>query len=265
MDQMAVASFFLQSIRLYLNSQNSKMLAENIADKQRSVGLMFDQIAHSYDFLNHFLSFGTDRLWRRKAVKSLSGKHSCPEILDVATGTGDLAIESLRLGPKHVTGIDISGNMLKAGREKIARAGLSDKIELLSVESEKIGFPEKSFDIAMSSFGVRNFADTLAGLREMARVLRNGGHIMILEFSRPSGFPFNQLYRLYFLHILPFIGRIFSKSKNAYRYLPDTVMSFPENEEFMALLRNAGFSELRQQRLSGGIASIYTGIIFKMQ
>jgi demethylmenaquinone methyltransferase / 2-methoxy-6-polyprenyl-1,4-benzoquinol methylase len=238
---------------------------ENISDKRKSVGAMFDEIAHRYDFLNHFLSFGIDRLWRRKAVSIIGRTHSNPEILDVATGTGDLAIAAMKLAPKHVTGIDISENMLSIGREKIARLGLSDKIELFKGESESIQFPENSFDVVMSSFGVRNFADTFTGLKEMGRVLRNGGLIMVLEFSRPSRFPFKQLYRLYFIHILPAIGRLFSKNREAYRYLPDTVMKFPENSEFLDLLGQAGFSDVRQKRVTGGIASIYTGRIFRRQ
>ena len=234
-------------------------------DKRNSVASMFDEIAPSYDFLNHFLSFGIDKLWRRKAIKIISGIHADPEILDVATGTGDLAIAALKLNPKHVTGIDISENMLKAGREKIEKLGLSGRIELMTGASENIQFPGNSFDVAMSSFGVRNFADTLAGLKEMGRVLKNGGLIMVLEFSRPARFPFSQLYRFYFLHVLPLIGRVFSKNLSAYRYLPETVMKFPENNEFLDLLKSAGFTEVKQKRLSGGIASIYTGRIFRGQ
>lgn len=241
------------------------MSSGNINEKRESVGAMFDEIAPRYDFLNHFLSFGIDKLWRRKAIRIISRTHSGCDILDVATGTGDLAIASMKLTPRHVTGIDISEKMLSSGREKISRLGLSGTIDLQSGASENIAFPDNSFDVAMSSFGVRNFADTLAGLREMGRVLREGGMIMVLEFSRPSTFPFSQLYRLYFLHILPAIGRLFSKSRNAYRYLPDTVMKFPENRAFLDLLEEAGFSEVRQKRLSGGIASIYTGIIKRKQ
>jgi demethylmenaquinone methyltransferase/2-methoxy-6-polyprenyl-1,4-benzoquinol methylase len=234
-------------------------------DKKAAVGSMFDEIAHSYDFLNHFLSFGVDRAWRRKAVKIISQTHKLCNILDVATGTGDLAIAALKLDPSHITGIDISEKMLAVGRGKIMKLGLSDKIELLAGQSEKILFPEKRFDVAMSAFGVRNFADPLAGLTEMGRVLKNGGLIMILEFSRPSAFPFRQIYKFYFLNILPFIGRLFSKNNVAYKYLPDTVMKFPENKEFLELLIRAGFSEVKQKRLSLGIASIYTGIIYKTQ
>jgi demethylmenaquinone methyltransferase / 2-methoxy-6-polyprenyl-1,4-benzoquinol methylase len=233
--------------------------------KKAAIGSMFDDIAPGYDFLNHFLSFGIDRIWRRKAIRIISETRNHADILDVATGTGDLAIAAVRLEPLHITGIDISEKMLAVGREKIRRKGLSEKITLLSGESEKILFPDNRFDVAMSSFGVRNFTDPLAGLTEMGRVLRSGGLIVVLEFSRPSGFPFRQIYKFYFLNILPFIGRIFSKNKIAYRYLPETVMKFPENEEFLELLKNAGFTEVKQERLTLGIASIYTGIIFKTQ
>lgn len=234
-------------------------------DKRSAVGTMFDDIAHRYDFLNHFLSFGIDRLWRRKAIRIISLTHRNPDILDVATGTGDLAIAAMKLNPVHITGIDISEKMLAVGREKIIKLGLSDKIELLEGQSEKILFPGNRFDVAMSAFGVRNFADPLAGLTEMGRVLKDGGLIMVLEFSRPSAFPFRQVYKFYFLNILPFIGKIFSKNSVAYKYLPETVMIFPENKEFLDLLLKAGFSNVKQKRLTFGIASIYTGTIYKTQ
>jgi demethylmenaquinone methyltransferase/2-methoxy-6-polyprenyl-1,4-benzoquinol methylase len=242
------------------NQQNT-----TLNDKRSAVGDMFDEIAHSYDFLNHFLSFGIDRIWRRKAVRIISNTHSNPDILDVATGTGDLAIAAMKLDPLHITGIDISEKMLDAGRVKISKLGLSEKIELLAGQSERILFPDNRFDVAMSAFGVRNFSDPLAGLIEMGRVLRNRGLIMVLEFSKPSKFPFSQVYKFYFLNILPFIGRVFSKNRKAYSYLPETVMQFPDNEKFLDLLIKAGFSDVNQKRLTGGIASIYTGIIYKGQ
>jgi len=234
-------------------------------DKKAAVGTMFDDIAPKYDFLNHFLSFGVDRLWRKKAVRIISRTHKNPDILDVATGTADLAIAAMKLDPSHITGIDISEKMLEAGREKVLKLGFSEKIKLLAGDSENILFPDKSFDVAMSAFGVRNFADPLAGLTEMGRVLRDGGLIMVLEFSRPSKFPFSQVYRFYFLNILPFLGRIFSKNGRAYRYLPETVMQFPENEKFIEMLIRAGFSDVKQERLTWGVASIYTGLIYKRQ
>jgi demethylmenaquinone methyltransferase/2-methoxy-6-polyprenyl-1,4-benzoquinol methylase len=229
-------------------------------DKKASVGSMFDSIAFRYDFLNHFLSFGIDRLWRRKAIKIISQSHKNPEILDVATGTGDLAIASVKIEPVHVTGIDISQKMLEIGIEKIRKKGLAGRIEMLPGDSEQILFPDNSFDVAMVAFGVRNFADPLRGLSEMNRVLRTGGLIMVLEFSKPALFPFRQLYNFYFLNILPLIGRVFSKNRKAYTYLPESVMQFPDNEKFIELLKNAGFSGTKQKKLTFGVASIYTGV-----
>jgi demethylmenaquinone methyltransferase/2-methoxy-6-polyprenyl-1,4-benzoquinol methylase len=221
---------------------------------------MFDSISKHYDLLNHLLSLGTDRSWRRKAVE-LIGKHARPRtILDVATGTGDLAIEAMRLEPEKVTGIDLSSGMLEEGRRKIARKGYAGRIELLSGDALSTGFPDGIFDASMSAFGVRNFEDTLQGLQEMFRVLRPGGMIMVLEFSRPSVFPLKQIYGFYFRRILPLIGRRVSGDRDAYSYLPDSVMSFPDNERFLALLSSAGFIHVSQRRLSGGIASIYTGL-----
>jgi demethylmenaquinone methyltransferase/2-methoxy-6-polyprenyl-1,4-benzoquinol methylase len=234
-------------------------------DKKAAVSSMFDNIAFRYDFLNHFLSFGIDRCWRRKAVKIISETQKNPEILDVATGTGDLAVAALKLNPVKITGIDISRKMLEKGREKIIKKGYSDRIELLSGDSEDIPFNENSFDIAMVAFGVRNFADPLKGLSEMRRVLRNGGLIMILEFSKPSKFPFRQIYYFYFMRILPLLGRLFSKSRNAYTYLPESVMQFPDNEQFIDLMEKAGFSGVKQKRVTGGVASIYTGFKTSMQ
>lgn len=227
--------------------------------RAEQVERMFDSISRHYDRLNHLLSFGTDRSWRRKAV-DLIGRHCSPEtILDVATGTGDLAIETMRLGPGKVTGIDLSAGMLEAGQRKIERLGYGGKIELVRGDASSTGFPEAFFDAVMSAFGVRNFQDTLAGLKEMHRVLKPGGIIMVLEFSRPSVFPLKQIYGFYFRRILPMIGRKVSGDPDAYSYLPESVMSFPDNEKFLDLLSQAGFMNVSQNRLSGGIASIYTG------
>lgn len=227
-------------------------------ERRERIRSMFDSIAWRYDFLNHFLSFNTDKVWRRKAIDSVSSHGKKAWILDVATGTGDLAIAAMRLDPEKITGIDISAKMLDLAREKIAKLGLGGTIELMQGDSEDIPFPEGSFDIVMVAFGVRNFANPLKGLTEMHRVLRGGGMIMVLEFSRPSSFPFRNLYNLYFRNVLPFVGRLFSKDRSAYDYLPESVMQFPDNKAFISLLGRAGFSETRQKRLTGGIASIYT-------
>jgi demethylmenaquinone methyltransferase / 2-methoxy-6-polyprenyl-1,4-benzoquinol methylase len=229
-------------------------------DKRAKVESMFDSIAWRYDFLNHFLSFGIDHLWRRRAVRVISRHSKNPEILDVATGTGDLAIAAVRISPLKITGIDISKKMLEIGREKINKKGLSGRIELLQGDSENIPFADNRFDVAMVAFGVRNFSDPLRGLTEMNRVLRAGGMILVLEFSKPSGLLFRSVYDFYFRHILPFVGRLFSKDKFAYSYLPDSVFKFPDNEEFLRILEKAGFSSTRQVKLTGGVASIYTGL-----
>lgn len=228
-------------------------------NKKAAVESMFDSIAWRYDFLNHFLSFSIDRLWRKRAIRVISENHKHPSILDVATGTGDLAIAALKLDPLKITGIDISKNMLEIGREKIQKRGFSSKIELIQADSENIPFDDNAFDVAMVAFGVRNFSDPLKGLSEMRRVVRIDGMIMVLEFSKPSGFPFRPVYNFYFRNILPFFGKLFSKDKAAYEYLPESVMKFPDNEAFLMLLSQAGFSETKQIKLTGGVASIYTG------
>jgi len=236
-----------------------------VEDKKAAVTSMFNSIAFRYDFLNHFLSFGIDMSWRKKAVRIMSGKYKNPEILDVATGTGDLAIAASKLAPKRITGIDISENMLAIGRKKIRRKGLSELIHLYEGDSEKINFSDNTFDIVMVAFGVRNFSDTVKGLNEMHRVLKPGGMIMVLEFSKPEWFPFKQLYSFYFLRILPLAGRIISNHGRAYSYLPESVMQFPDNERFTELLMRSGFSGNNQKILTGGIASIYTGYKSGMQ
>jgi demethylmenaquinone methyltransferase/2-methoxy-6-polyprenyl-1,4-benzoquinol methylase len=233
--------------------------------KKAAVKSMFDSIAWRYDFLNHFLSFNFDRLWRRRAIKLISKSYKSPKILDVATGTGDFALEAMKLNPSKISGIDISCKMLEIGRKKVEKKGFSGKIDLIYGDSEKIPFDDNIFDVAMVAFGVRNFSDPIKGLLEMQRVIRRGGMIMVLEFSKPSGFPFKPIYNFYFRNILPLFGRLFSKDKAAYSYLPDSVMKFPDNEEFLQLLVRAGCSDTRQIKLTGGVASIYTGIKLSMQ
>ena len=242
--------------------RNFKMMGEKKHHRgapAEQVEAMFDSISPHYDRLNHLLSLGTDRLWRRRAV-NLIGKHVKPgRIIDVATGTGDLAIATMRLEPEKVTGIDISGEMLARAREKITRLGYGEKIGMLQGDSAYLDFRDGTFDVAMSAFGVRNFEDTVTGLREMCRVLKPGGMVMILEFSKPSWFPLKQIYSLYFRKILPRIGRRISGDPYAYTYLPETVSSFPENEAFLDLLTEAGFRDVNQKRMTGGIASVYYG------
>ncbi len=234
-------------------------------NKKVKVESMFDSIAWRYDFLNHFLSFGVDRLWRRRAIRIISKYCKNPEILDVATGTGDLAIAAMKIKPVGITGIDISRNMLEIGKEKIIKKGLSGSIHLMQADSENIPFANDYFDVAMVAFGVRNFSDPLKGLTEMNRVLRNQGMILVLEFSKPSGLVFRSIYDFYFRNILPFVGKLFSRDKAAYSYLPDSVYRFPDNEEFIKLLEKAGFSGTKQVKLTAGVASIYTGLKIPVQ
>lgn len=229
-------------------------------DKKTVVESMFDSIAWRYDFLNHFLSFGIDHLWRRRAIRIISKSYKNPYILDIATGTGDLAIAAMKLNPSGIIGIDISEKMLEIGKKKIEKKGLAGKINMIRADSEKIPFDDSVFDVAMVAFGVRNFADPLRGLSEINRVIKVGGMIMVLEFSKPSDFPFRNIFNFYFKNILPFFGKIFSKDKEAYSYLPESVMKFPHNEEFLKLLLKTGFYNARQIKLTGGVASIYTGI-----
>ncbi|MBI5010441.1 MAG: bifunctional demethylmenaquinone methyltransferase/2-methoxy-6-polyprenyl-1,4-benzoquinol methylase UbiE [Bacteroidia bacterium] len=229
-------------------------------DKKAMVESMFDSIAWRYDFLNHFLSFGIDHLWRRRAIRIISKSFKNPHILDVATGTADLAIAAMKINPVKIYGIDISEGMLDIGRKKILERGYSGKISLQNGDSENIPFGDNTFDVAMVAFGVRNFADPLKGLSEMKRILKDNGMILVLEFSKPTAFPFRHIYNFYFRRILPFFGRLFSKDKSAYTYLPDSVSKFPDNDNFLAMLQSAGFSNCSQEKLTGGIASIYTAI-----
>lgn len=227
--------------------------------KKKQVGAMFDSIAPKYDFLNHFLSLGIDRSWRKKAINKLR-PYSPKKILDIATGTGDLAIAALKLNPDEIVGIDISEKMLEQGKLKIRKKGLEKKIKLQSGDSEAIPFPDEVFDGLTVAFGVRNFEHLSLGLSEMYRVLKPGGACVILEFSRPVSFPFKQIYTFYFFKILPFIGKLVSKDSYAYTYLPDSVDEFPDGEKFLGILETIGFSNLSLKRLSFGIATIYSGV-----
>jgi len=231
-----------------------------IRKDKRDIGSMFDLIAWRYDFLNHFLSFGIDRSWRRKAVEKISGKYTNPRIIDVATGTGDLAIEAVKLCPSKITGIDISEKMLELGRQKIKSGNLENVIEFVKCDSENICYEDNTFDSAIVAFGVRNFQDPLKGLSEMRRVIRPGGMVVVLEFSKPEGFPLKHVYNFYFRNLLPFFGSLFSRHGKAYRYLNESVMEFAVNEEFINFMIAAGLSETSQTRMTGGIVSIYTGI-----
>lgn len=218
---------------------------------------MFDNISHRYDFLNHLLSLGIDKGWRRKAINCLRPVN--PKLLlDVATGTGDFAIQALALKPDKVIGIDISEGMLDMGRKKIVRLRLENIIELMKGDSENLGFDENKFDAVTVAFGVRNFENLEAGLAEIKRVLKPGGMLVVLEFSRPKRFPFRQVYNFYFKAILPKLGQLISKDRSAYTYLPESVQSFPDGEAFEIILRKVGFKETTCRPLTFGVSSIYT-------
>ncbi|MEL6533848.1 MAG: bifunctional demethylmenaquinone methyltransferase/2-methoxy-6-polyprenyl-1,4-benzoquinol methylase UbiE [Bacteroidota bacterium] len=231
---------------------------EKEGGKKEQVAEMFDNISHRYDFLNHFLSLGTDIRWRKKAVNMLA-KDEPKLILDVATGTGDFALTALRLNPEKVIGVDISEGMLEVGREKIRNRGLESKVELKSGDSEGLPFQENIFDAVIVAFGVRNFENLSQGLADMQRVLRPGGKLVVLEFSKPTKFPVKQLYQFYFRYILPSIGKIVSKDNAAYTYLPESVKVFPYGKAFLNELERVGFINTLCKSLTFGISSIYVG------
>ncbi len=224
--------------------------------KRQQVEDMFNSIAPRYDFLNRFLSMGIDKGWRKKAVNYLISVE--PKlILDVATGTADLALEAMRLNPEKIYGIDIAEQMLAFGREKIAAKEWSDKISLIRADSEQLPFNDNMFDAITVGFGVRNFQHLEMGLAEMYRVLKPGGRLVVLEFSKPSAFPYKQIYNAYFTYILPLWGNLVSNSKNAYTYLPESVKHFPEGVEFAGYLKNAGYKGIIVKPLTFGTCSLY--------
>lgn len=226
--------------------------------KKEKVRTMFNDIAPKYDLLNHVLSMGIDIQWRKK-VRRLLATINPKKILDIATGTGDLAIELSKLKPDEIIGADIAVDMLKIGEEKIKAKKLNNIIKMEPGDSEDLRFDENYFDAVTVAFGVRNYENLLKGLTEMNRVMRPGGLVAILEFSKPHNFPFRNIYNFYFKNILPSIGRMVSKNDEAYTYLPDSVQKFPENKEFMNVMEKAGYKNIKQQRLTFGIATLYSG------
>jgi len=241
-----------------LHTHNLSLTTPPRSLEKHYVRSLFDAIAYRYDFLNHLLSGGVDFYWRRKAIDTLLDLQP-QRILDVATGTGDFAIAALRLKPREVTGVDIAEKMLSIGREKIERLGATGVIRLMTGEAEHLAFPDNGFDAAIVAFGARNFEHLRQGLAEMRRVIRPGGRLVILEFSKPSAFPFRQLYFFYFRRILPLLGRVISGDRAAYTYLPETVMQFPEGDDFLTILRELDIQRPKEKRLTFGIATIYTG------
>jgi len=228
------------------------------APKKETVRRMFDDISGKYDFLNHFFSFGIDHLWRKKLVRLLAPSRPL-SILDVACGTGDLALSLARLRPQRIVGIDISEKMLEIGRQKISRKGQEPVIRLQQGDAEHIPFPDNTFDAVTVAFGVRNFDDLGLGLSEMRRVLKPGGCMLILEFSHPAAFPMKQLYGFYSHAVIPAVGRLISGSRTAYTYLPQSVDAFPSGKDFLEILDQRGLARVNQISLTGGIASVYTG------
>lgn len=226
--------------------------------KKKQVADMFDNIARRYDFLNRMLSLGIDKIWRKKAIDQLREKN--PKIiLDVATGTADVALETARrLQPERIIGVDISNEMLNHGRRKIAKQSMGHIIELREGDSENLPFQDNTFDAITVAFGVRNFENLEAGLSEMHRVLKENGKLVVLEFSRPTAFPFKQIFQFYFKNILPLIGKWTSQDPRAYSYLYESVQAFPEGEAFLNILQKTGYKTYQCKKLTLGICSIYT-------
>ena len=236
--------------------QTVKPYKDSSLSKKEQVAEMFDNIAGNYDFLNHFLSMGIDIYWRKRLVKRLK-KQAPNHILDVATGTGDLAIAMLKSNPEKVIGIDISKGMLEVGRKKMKDKGLEDRISLKLADSENLPFEDNTFDAVTVSFGARNFENLEKGLSEMCRVMRPGGKLYILEFSQPTSFPFKQTYQFYFKYILPLVGKVVSKDNAAYTYLPESVGAFPYGSKLNNIIEKCGYSNAHNHPLTMGIATIY--------
>ncbi len=231
---------------------------EKDQSKKEQVAQMFNNISKRYDLLNHVLSMGIDILWRKRAVRML--KPFTPKvILDIATGTGDFAIEASNLKPTKIYGVDISEGMLDVGRKKITSKKLEDVIEMQLGDSENLAFEDNFFDAVTVAFGVRNYENLKLGLSEMFRVMKPGGHVVIIEFSKPSKFPIKQVYNFYFKAILPTIGTLVSKDQSAYTYLPESVSAFPHGQMFLDIMKEVGFTETKAIPLTLGISSIYWG------
>ncbi len=226
-------------------------------EKAAQVEEMFDNIAPTYDKLNHRLSWDIDRGWRRKAIRQLA-PHAPKSILDIATGTGDFAIMAVEiLHPDKLIGADISEGMMQIGREKVAQKGLEDTIAFEKKDCLALSYPDDNFDAVTAAFGIRNFADLDKGLREMCRVLKPGGHLSIVELTTPVSFPMKQLFHVYSHTVLPLYGRIISHDTSAYSYLTNTIEAFPQGERMVEILQKAGFSKASFKRLTFGICTMY--------
>ncbi len=238
-------------------SKEVKPYNDDNLTKKQEITQMFDNIAPRYDLLNRVLSVGIDNIWRKNAINEL--QDIAPQtILDVATGTCDLALEAMRLNPKKIIGVDISSQMLVLGQQKIDKKGFQDIIKLKLGDSENLPFESNTFDAATVGFGVRNFENLEQGLSELHRVIRPGGKLVVLEFSKPSKFPVKQVYFSYFKYVLPNIGKLVSKDQSAYTYLPASVQAFPEGKQFIEKLKECGFKTAKCKEQTFGICSIYT-------
>ena len=243
------------------NHQHDSVTPYDSSDlnKKKQVEQMFDNISPKYDLLNRVLSMGIDIQWRKDVIKMV--KASNPQtILDIATGTGDLAIMMAKNTNAKITGLDLSAGMLDVGSKKVKEAGLDSRIEMVQGDSENLPFQDNSFDCITVSFGVRNFENLEKGLAEINRVLKPGGTFVILEFSYPTAFPMKQLYTFYSKNILPAIGKMVSKDQSAYTYLPDSVRAFPHGEEMKNILKSVNFTQPIDKKLTFGIASIYKSV-----
>ncbi len=237
-------------------SEKVKPYKDSDSTKKEQIALMFDNISGKYDFLNHFLSLGIDIQWRKKVLKIVA--KAKPElILDIATGTGDLAILLSKVNPKKIIGLDLSNGMLEVARKKVAEKKLNHLIEMIQGDSEDLPFEDNYFDVITVSFGVRNFENIEKGLSEIYRALKPTGTLVVLEFSQPTKFPMKQLYSFYSNYILPLLGRLISKDQSAYTYLPESVAAFPFGEDFKAILRHLKYNNVSHQALTFGIATIY--------
>ena len=233
-----------------------KPYSDSDLSKKQQVEQMFDNISGKYDLLNRILSMGIDVSWRKKVVKSVK-KENPATILDIATGTGDLAIAMAKSTDAKITGFDLSAGMLEVGRKKVEEQNLQNRIEMIQGDAENMPFEDNSFDVITVAFGVRNFENLEKGLNDIYRVLKPDGKFIILEFSQPESFPMKQLYSFYSRTVLPRIGKKISKDQSAYTYLPDSVQAFPYGDEMKKILKNSNFVEPFDKKLTFGIASIY--------
>lgn len=238
-----------ENIRPYKDDEN----------KTAQVERMFDTIAGRYDQLNRTLSLGFDKGWRKKGVNFLK-PYAPKKILDVATGTGDLAINMCKIiNPETIIGVDLSEEMMDIGRKKVSVAKLDKSIHFEQQDSLSLTYPNNTFDAVTAAFGVRNFENIEQGLKEMYRVLKPGGHLMILELSAPEKFPMKQLFKLYSKTVIPFMGWLFSKEKSAYSYLPETIQVVPQGKVMTTLLENVGFTKTKAKTFTLGVCTMYTG------